>query len=59
VDNLYLDYSAASAGYTVFGKVVQGMEVVDTIAGKATGFFNGYANVPLADVTITGALQVK
>lgn len=59
VDNLYLDYSATSAGYTVFGKVVQGMDVVDTIAGKATGFFNGYANVPLTDVTISGALQVK
>lgn len=59
VDNLYLDYSATSAGYTVFGKVVQGMDVVDTIAGKATGFFNGYANVPLAEITISGALQVK
>ena len=59
VDNLFLDYSPTTAGYTVFGKVVQGMDVVDTIAGKATGFFNGYANVPLADITITGALQIK
>ena len=59
VDNLFLDYSAASAGYTVFGKVVQGMEVVDAIADKATGNFNGYANVPLEDITITAALQLK
>lgn len=59
VDNLFLDYSATSAGYTVFGKVVQGMDVVDTIAGKATGNFNGYANVPLEDITITAALQLK
>lgn len=59
VDNLYLDYSATSAGYTVFGKVVQGLDVVDTIAGKATGYVNGYANVPLEDITITAALQIK
>ena len=58
-DNLFLDYSATSAGYTVFGKVVQGLDVVDAIAGKATGNFNGYANVPLEDITITSALQIK
>jgi peptidyl-prolyl cis-trans isomerase A (cyclophilin A) len=60
VDNLYLDYSSdTNPGYTVFGKVVQGLDVVDTIAGKITGFSNGYANVPLTDVTITDARQVK
>ena len=59
VDNLFLDYSATSPGYAVFGKVVQGMDVVDAIAAKATGVFNGYADVPLEDITITAALQIK
>lgn len=59
VDNLFLNYSATSAGYAVFGKVVQGLDVVDAIAAKATGVFNGTADVPLEDITITAALQLK
>jgi peptidyl-prolyl cis-trans isomerase A (cyclophilin A) len=41
VDNLFLNYSTTSAGYAVFGKVVQGMDVVDDIAANATGMLNG------------------
>jgi cyclophilin family peptidyl-prolyl cis-trans isomerase len=60
VDNTYLDYqSEAKPGYAVFGKVVQGMEVVDTIATQATGTSHGYADVPLTDVTITLAQQIQ
>jgi peptidyl-prolyl cis-trans isomerase A (cyclophilin A) len=60
VDNLFLDYkNEGNPGYAVFGSVVQGLDVVDTIGAKPTGFFNGYADVPLEDVTITMALQVK
>ena len=59
VDNLFLDYSASSAGYAVFGKVVQGMAVVDAIAAKTTGKFNGSPDVPLEDITITSILQIK
>jgi cyclophilin family peptidyl-prolyl cis-trans isomerase len=60
VDNLSLDYkNAANPGYAVFGKVVQGMEVVDAIATEPTGVFKGYADVPLADISITMALQSK
>jgi cyclophilin family peptidyl-prolyl cis-trans isomerase len=56
---LFLDYSAASAGYTVFGKVVQGMEVADAIAAQATGVRFGFADVPLEDITITLAVQSR
>jgi cyclophilin family peptidyl-prolyl cis-trans isomerase len=60
VGNLSLDYkNEANPGYAVFGKVVQGMEVVDAIAAEPTGVFKGYADVPLADISITMALQSK
>jgi peptidyl-prolyl cis-trans isomerase A (cyclophilin A) len=59
VDNLFLNYSTTSAGYAVFGKVVQGMDVVDAIADKATGLLNGEKSLPLEEITITGAFQIK
>jgi peptidyl-prolyl cis-trans isomerase A (cyclophilin A) len=59
-DNLSLNYqSAASPGYAVFGKVIQGMDVVDTIATSPTGAVNGTTDVPTTDVTITYALQTQ
>lgn len=60
VDNLFLDYkNDGNPGYAVFGSVVQGLDIVDSIGAKPTGYFNGYADVPLEDVAITMALQVK
>lgn len=60
VDNKFLDYqSSASPGYAVFGKVVQGMTVVDAIATQPTSTVNGFADVPLTDVTITMALRTQ
>ena len=60
VDNLALDYkNAANPGYAVFGKVVQGMDVVDAIAAQATGVRFGFADVPLEDITITLAVQTR
>ena len=61
VDNsATLDYrSPASPGYAVFGTVIQGMDVIDSIATQPTGTFNGFQDVPLTDVTITIAVQVK
>ena len=60
VDNTNLDYkSPAQPGYAVFGSVLQGMEVADTLAQQPTGNSNGFANVPLTDVTITAAQQIK
>ena len=60
VDNLSLDYkNAANPGYAVFGKVVQGMDVVDTMAAEPTGVVGGFSNVPLSDITLSLALQTK
>ena len=59
-DNLSLDYkNAANPGYAVFGKVIQGLDVVDTIAAEPTGIFNGFVDVPLSDITINLVLQSK
>ncbi len=46
-------------GYTVFGKVVSGAEVVDKIKAVPTGTRNGMENVPLQPVTIRSAVLVK
>jgi cyclophilin family peptidyl-prolyl cis-trans isomerase len=60
VTNTFLDYqSAASPGYAVFGTVIQGLDVIDAIAVKPTGSFLGVPDVPLTDVTINAASQVK
>lgn len=60
VDNTRLDYKDASnPGYAVFGKVVQGLEVVDAIARAPTGTVAGYADVPLTDVTLNLAVQTR
>jgi cyclophilin family peptidyl-prolyl cis-trans isomerase len=60
VDNVFLDYrDSANPGYAVFGSVVEGMGVVDAIASQPTGTVNGVADVPLSEVTITSALQVR
>jgi len=52
-DNAFLDHGDRDYGYAVFGKVVEGMDVVDVIAGVATGNQGGQSDVPLEPVTIT------
>jgi cyclophilin family peptidyl-prolyl cis-trans isomerase len=60
VDNLFLDYrDSANPGYAVFGRVVQGLDVVDQIASQPTGVSNGVTDVPVSEVTITSAVQVR
>jgi peptidyl-prolyl cis-trans isomerase B (cyclophilin B) len=60
VDNTFLDYrNEGSPSYAVFGKVTQGQDVLDAIGAKPTGVLNGFADVPLEEITITLALQVK
>ena len=56
IDNAFLNFTAESMqgwGYAVFGKVVEGMDVVDAMAGVATGNKGGHQNVPLEPITIT------
>ena len=55
-DNEFLDFRAENAqgwGYAVFGRVVEGMEVVDAIEKVKTGRKGFHDDVPLDDVTIT------
>lgn len=60
VDNLFLDYrDSANPGYAVFGRVVQGLDVIDQIASQPTGAVNGVPDVPLSDVTIKSAVRVR
>ena len=47
VDNTFLDYSsAASPGYAVFGKVMSGLSVIDSIAQMPTTTVGPYSDVP-------------
>ena len=46
-------------GYAVFGKVVDGQSVVDQISGVKTGRKGFHDDVPLEDVTILKAEEVK
>ena len=58
VDNAFLNFTSESQqgwGYAVFGKVVDGMDVVDAMAKVATGNKGGHQNVPLEPITINAA----
>ena len=56
VDNARLDYPNPDGnGYAVFGKVVEGMDVVDKIRAAPTGSRGGFENVPVAPITIKTA----
>jgi peptidyl-prolyl cis-trans isomerase A (cyclophilin A) len=46
-------------GYTVFGRVVKGMDVVDKIRTVATGNRGMHQNVPTTPVTILSATEIK
>ncbi len=55
VDNDFLNHSAPTPsgwGYCVFGRVTDGMQVVDEIKGVVTTTKGGHQNVPMNDVVI-------
>jgi len=57
-DNGFLNHTAPSAdgwGYCVFGKVVEGQDIVDKIKDVKTGKRGGHADVPVEDVLIERA----
>jgi peptidyl-prolyl cis-trans isomerase B (cyclophilin B) len=57
-DNGFLDYKGPSPqgwGYCVFGKVVEGTDVVDRIKNVGTGSSGPHENVPREDVVIRTA----
>jgi len=54
-----LDPKGPNTGYTVFGKVVSGMDVVNKIKGVLTGRSGPHSDVPVTPVVITSATIVK
>jgi peptidyl-prolyl cis-trans isomerase A (cyclophilin A) len=51
-DNSHLDASGGKLGYAVFGKVIEGMDVVDKIAKVKTGNAGSFSNIPLQTILI-------
>jgi peptidyl-prolyl cis-trans isomerase A (cyclophilin A) len=58
-DNHRLDYGIGGAGYTVFGRVIEGMDVVDRIAMVPTASRGTHENVPQMAVVIKKAREVN
>ncbi len=61
VDNASLDHTSETPrgwGYAVFGKVVEGMDVVDAIVAEPTTRRGMQANLPVETITIEGAAVV-
>jgi len=61
-DNSFLDHTSPTPsgwGYAVFGEVVEGMDVVDSLAQQPTGNRAGFQDVPKTDIVIEKAEVVK
>jgi peptidyl-prolyl cis-trans isomerase A (cyclophilin A) len=58
-DNHRLDYGIDGAGYAVFGRVVEGMDVVDRIAAVPTASRGPHENVPQMAVVIRKMRETK
>ena len=60
-DNAFLDFKAPNGnswGYTVFGKVASGTEVLEEIKNVKTSTIGGHQNVPVEDVVVSKAVIV-
>jgi len=61
-DNSFLDFSSKTPqgwGYAVFGKVVDGTDVIEAIKGVETGRHGFHDDVPLTPVVINKAYLVE
>ena len=62
VDNGFLNHTAPTPngwGYAVFGKVVEGMDVVDSVAQVRTGNHGPHGDVPLEPVVVEQATLLE
>jgi len=60
-DNAFLNFSSESSqgwGYAVFGKVTDGMDVIDAMAKVETGNMGSHQDVPVDIITITGVSRL-
>lgn len=51
-NNDHLDASGSEFGYAVFGKVIEGMDVVDTIGKVKTGTKGMFSNIPMKNIVV-------
>ncbi|HBF39515.1 MAG TPA: hypothetical protein DDW50_19625 [Firmicutes bacterium] len=61
VDNSYLNHqndTVTGFGYCVFGKVIEGIEIVDKIAAEPTDSFEYFQDVPVRDIKIISVRKV-
>ena len=62
IDNNFLNYTSpepSSIGYCVFGKIVEGMNVVHKIGQLPTGNSRGFSDVPIRPVIIINAKHIN
>ncbi len=59
VDNVRLDKGEGRDGYAVFGKVIDGMDIVDKIKAVPTQAQGVFQNLPVTPVTIRKATMEK
>lgn len=61
-DNNFLNHSSPTQngwGYAVFGKVTEGMDIIDEMAKAPTGNRNGHQDVPKTDIVIEKAEVIQ
>jgi len=54
-NNDFLNHGGRDFGYAVFGKVVEGMDVLDAIAASPTDRKGGHSDVPVEPIVIQSA----
>ena len=57
-DNSSLDYKRGKYGYTVFGEVTEGYDIIEKIENVSTGTQNRYRDVPTIPVVIKGVKRL-
>lgn len=58
-NNLQLDWAPGRDGYTVFGEVILGMDIVDFIATAPTGKVGSFSDVPQQPIIINEIVRAK
>lgn len=62
IDNSFLNYTSpepTSVGYCVFGKVTEGMNIIQKIGQLPTGSSRGFSDVPIRPVVIINAKHIN